>query len=109
MIPKFKIWIEDVEAGGVSVSQPQHKKGEDSLSIDGMIKKRIEEIIDELTRKRDIDKNQIINSIKLYLDKLNPESNKNPETSQDSESASLANQDLSQMPPPQPIQSQTYA
>ena len=108
MIPKFRFWIEDVEAGGVSVSQPQHKKGEDSLDIDKMVEKRIKELINELKIKRNIDENQIINSIKSYLGKSN-QNQSEPESEISRDDPNSQKQDLSQMSPPQSIQSQTYA
>lgn len=100
MIPKFHVWIEDI---GVSVSEPQHEKGEDNLSLDRLVEKKIKELINSVKIKKNtrpeqsVDENQIINSIKSYLEKISPQQQE-PQENPDQ----LGTQDSTESPQTQP-------
>lgn len=46
MIPTFKNWVENEE--NPSLSEPQHKAGEQNLDLSKVIEKRIKELMSEL-------------------------------------------------------------
>lgn len=108
MIPKFHVWIEDI---GVSVSEPQHEKGEDNLSLDRLVEKKIKELINSVKIKKNtrpeqsVDENQIINSIKSYLEKISPqqqEPQENPDAQPQENPDQLGTQDSTESPQTQP-------
>lgn len=78
MIPTFRFWVEnslgaEPEENSSGVSEPQHKKGEDSLSLNKFLEKRILEIIEDLERKGKATKDQVMNSLKYLLSQNQPQ------------------------------------
>lgn len=94
MIPSFYNWIENLAAGGVSVSQPQHKKGEDSLPINKKVEKRIREMMGEFTSKGEANQQEILDAISYVMDKLRPQ-----EAPQNQQPTDQTNLDQSQLNP----------
>lgn len=108
MIPQFKHWVENQEEEENNpLSEPQHEKGEGALTLNQVIEKRILEIIEEYERKGKASKDDVINSIKYFLDKNKPtqppqssqnqNSPENPQTQPDQ--ANQANQANQKTPP----------
>lgn len=73
MLPKFHNWIENLDGNPSSLSEPQHKKGEESLTLNKLVEKRIKEMIDEFQSKGKASQEQVVGSIKYFLDKNMPQ------------------------------------
>lgn len=69
MLQKFSKWIENEE---VSVSEPQHKKGEEILTLNKVVEKRILEMINEFQIKGKATPEDVIKSIAYFLDRNMP-------------------------------------
>lgn len=92
MIPTFRFWVENSlgfsgtseEENSSGVSEPQHEKGEELLSLSKFIEKRISEIIEDLERKGKATKDQVINSLGDFLNKnqASQSTSKEPQNSQ---------------------------
>lgn len=72
MVPKFSQWIESAETSETSVSEPQHKKGEDILTLNKVVEKRIVEMINEFQLKGKAKPEDVLKSIAYFLDKNLP-------------------------------------
>jgi hypothetical protein len=72
MLLKFSKWMENSE---VSVSEPQHKKGEDLLTLNKVVEKRMVEMINEFQLKGKAKPEDIFKSIAYFLDKNLPKNN----------------------------------
>jgi hypothetical protein len=81
MLPKFSKWIENSES---SVSEPQHKKGEEVLTLNNVIEKRIKEMIDEFQSKGKAKPEEVLSSIAYFLEKNMP---KQPEPQDNNQQA----------------------
>lgn len=79
MFPKFSKWIENSE---VSVSEPQHKKGEEILTINKLVEKRIVEMINEFQIKGKAKPEDVLKSIAYFLDKNLPNNQPNQDNLQ---------------------------
>lgn len=104
MLPQFKYWVENQDQKS-SVSEPQHQKGEGALTLNQVIEKRILEIIEDYERKGKANKDDVLNSIKYFLDKNKPAqptqpSQNSPENSQESKPGQ-SNQANQKTPPAQ--------
>lgn len=104
MIPKFSKWIENTEQSepeqSSSVSEPEHKKGEDLLSLNNLVEKRIKEIIEELEVKGKASEQDVYGAIANLLDKnfKGPQNEKDP----NSDSSNNPTTDNSNSTPPDP-------
>lgn len=94
MLPKFSKWIENSES---SVSEPQHKKGEEVLTLNYSVEKRIKEMIEEFQRKGKAKPEEVLSSIAYFLDKNLP---KNQDNQQNSSDQAQTDADASQQPNP---------
>lgn len=92
MLPKFSKWIENSES---SVSEPQHKKGEEVLTLNSSVEKRIKEMIEEFQRKGKAKPEEVLSSIAYFLDKNLPKNQDNQQNSSDQ-----TQPDASQQPNP---------
>lgn len=72
MLPEFSKWMENSK---VSISEPQHKKGEDLLTLNKVVEKRMIEMINEFQLKGKASPEDIFKSIAYFLDKNLPKNN----------------------------------
>lgn len=118
MFPSFYVWLEMGAEGDGSplnksqpmdmgndnseddsgVSEPQHKKGESSLTLNKLVEKRIKEMMEELVSKGKADENSIVDAIKYFLSKNFPQQDQSQDQNQD--------QDQNQQQPMMPDQAQ---
>lgn len=67
MLPKFLQFLEELESGVVS---PQHEMGEENLSLNKVIEKRIKEIISEFELKGRATEQEVLNSFFQNISKM---------------------------------------
>jgi hypothetical protein len=63
----FLNWVENEE--NPSLAGPQHKRGETNLNLDGLVERRVRQIIMDLESSGKGTQQEILNSLKNYLDK----------------------------------------
>ncbi len=93
MIPTFRFWVENSlgvsapseEESSSGVSEPQHEKGEESLSLNKFIEKRILEIVEDLERKGKATKDQVISSLRYFLNQNQSQASQSAPKPQNSE------------------------
>ena len=68
MLPSFLKFIEQSEESGVS--SPQHELGEESLTLNKVIEKRIKEILNEFKTKGIATEEQVLASVEYNLKKM---------------------------------------
>ena len=68
MLCSFLKFIEEIE--GKNISSPQHEVGEESLSLNKVIEKRIKELLIEFKTKRKATEEEVLASIEYNLKKM---------------------------------------
>ena len=128
MFPNFYTWLEmggegdsgspmdksppmdNSEDQSSSLSEPQHEKGESSLTLNKFVEKRIKEMIDELQMKGKADENQVLDAISYFLNKNAPKQDQSQEPeSQPQNAPQQQGGDLTQLSPPQSPPAQTLS
>jgi hypothetical protein len=77
------------------VSSPEHESGEESLSLNKVIEKRIKEIVVEFTMKRKATEEEVLNSIDYNIKRILG-GNSNKQNSQPQQPQDLSQLDQSQ-------------
>jgi len=133
MFPNFYTWLEmggegdsgspmdksppmdNSDEESSSLSEPQHEKGESSLTLNKLVEKRLKEMIDQLQMKGTADENQVLGAISYFLNKNAP---KQQEPQSDQQGVDQSTQqpqgaqqgaDLTQLSPPQSPPAQTLS
>jgi len=71
--------IDNSEEESSSLSEPQHEKGESSLTLNKLVEKRLKEMIDRLQIKGTADENQVLDAISYFLNKNAPKQTQEPQ------------------------------
>jgi hypothetical protein len=98
MLPKFHNWIENLDGNPSSLSEPEHKKGEESLTLNKLIEKRMKEMIEEFQSKGKATPEQVVDSIKYFLGKNSPQDQNQNQPPQNQAQAQPQDQAQGQMP-----------
>ena len=97
MLPSFLKFIEHSEESGVS--SPQHELGEESLTLNKVIEKRIKEISNEFKTKGIATEEQVLASFEYNLKKMmggSPASSQNKQQAQNTQQPTQQNQQPTQ-------------
>lgn len=70
MLPSFLKFVEQQEEQQAGVGSPQHEVGEESLSLDKVIEKRIKEMLNEFKTKRRATDQEVLSSIDNIIKKM---------------------------------------
>ena len=70
MLPSFLKFVEQQEDQQTGVGSPQHEVGEESLSLNKVIEKRIKEMLNEFKTKRRATDQEVLNSIDNIIKKM---------------------------------------
>jgi len=97
MLPKFLQFLEELESG---VLPPQHEMGEENLTLNKVIEKRIKEIVNEFETKNKATKEEVLNSFYQNISKMMGKAQDQGQPNQ------ASNQGQSQSQPQQQIQGQ---
>jgi hypothetical protein len=107
--------IDNSDDESSSLSEPQHEKGESSLTLNKLVEKRLKEMIDQLQIKGTADENQVLDAISYFLNKNAPKQQEPQSAQQQGGDQGPQPQnapqgaDLTQLPPPQSPPAQTLS
>jgi hypothetical protein len=100
----FYSWLENLDNEmPSSLSEPEHKQGESNLSLNKLVEKRINELVQEIESKGIGNKNDIMNSISNYLSQTTPDpsTDESPDMNQGQNPNQMDPNQMSQMDPNQ--------
>ena len=67
-LPSFLRWVENNEAEGGSVSEPQHKQGEENMDLKGVVEKRMMQMAMELESDGKGSRQEVLAAMKAVVD-----------------------------------------